>query len=160
MKAPMLIVATIAVLSTPAIAEELTLEDVRAMSDQELYVLAETLSAEDETRLYQQARKVFPEGALGLQSVRDRLEKREEELEVCERAIETGEPSDLRALNEREPGRYFDLLRIVANPTENVMDMTVDERTAAAKDVGSKTNRLLRDLRQCKREYRKKFGSD
>lgn len=160
MRKPILIAAAIAFFAAPAFADEITLEDVRAMSDDELYALAETLSAKDETRLYQQARKEFPEGALGLQSVRDELERRKHELEVCENAVEDGEPSDLRAMNEREPGRYFDLLRIVASPSDDVMDMTSDERTTASKEATRKTNRVLRSLRKCKRTYRKKLGSD
>lgn len=160
MRTPTLIVAMIAMMAAPAFADDLTLEDVRAMSDGELYALAETLSSEDETRLYQQARKEFPEGALGLQSVRNELSKREEELEVCESAIENGKPSELRSLNEREPGRYFDLLRIVAVPTQDVVDMTPDERKTAANGTGFDINRTLRAVRKCKRVYRKQFGSD
>lgn len=160
MKTSILISALISLSTAPAFADALTVDDLRAMSDDQLYALSKTLLPEAENQLYQQARKEFPEGALGLQSVRDRMEKRERELEVCQSAVETGEPSDLRALNEREPGRYFDLLRIVAAPSDDVMDMTLDERKAAAKEAGSKTNRLLRDLRQCKRSYRQKFGSD
>ena len=68
MRTPTLIVAMIAMMAAPAFAEDLTLEDVRAMSDDELYALAETLSSEDEARLYQQARKEFPSKALGLQA--------------------------------------------------------------------------------------------
>jgi len=160
MTTPILIAAVIATFAIPAFANNLSLKDVRAMSDAELYSLADTLSAENETDLYQQARKEFPEGALGLQSVRNELAKREHELEVCERAVEDDEPSELRALNEREPGRYFDLLRIVAIPDQDVMDMTPDERRTAAKEAGFKTNRTLRAVRKCKREYRKNFGSD
>ena len=66
MKTPILIAAVFAAFAAPAFADDLTLEDVRAMSDDDLYALAETLSSEDEARLYQQARKQFPAGALGL----------------------------------------------------------------------------------------------
>jgi hypothetical protein len=160
MRKPILIAAMIAAFAAPAFADELTLKDVRAMSDDELYALAATLSSDDETRLYQRARKEFPEGALGLQSVRNELAKREEELEICERAIEDNKPSNLRALNEREPGRYFDLLRIVTTPSSDVLDMTPDERKASSKEATRTTNRVLRSVRNCKRAYRKKFGSD
>ena len=160
MRKPILIAAMIAAFAAPAFADTLTLEDVRAMSDDELYALAGTLSSDDETRLYQKARKEFPEGALGLQSVRNELDKRKDELEACQNAVESDKPSELRALNEREPGRYFDLLRIVTIPMSDVLDMTPDERTVAAKEAGLETNRTLRAVRKCRRVYRKKFGSD
>ena len=158
MRKPILIAAMIAAFAAPAFADTLTLKDVRAMSDDELYALAETLSAEDETRLYQQARKEFPEGALGLQATLDELEKTRSELENCRVAIEVGEPSELRALNESEPGRYLSLLRVVAMPSEVVFDLTVEERHSQSKDAGRETNRILRDLRECKRNYRRTFG--
>jgi len=157
MKNPILIVAVIAAFATSAFADDLTLEDVRAMSDDELYVLAETLSSEDEARLYQQARKQFPEGALALQSALGKQEKREVELLSCENAIECGEVSELRALNELEPGRYFELLRIVSIPTDSVLDMTPEERTMESRAVGSQTNKTVREIRECMRQYRKKF---
>lgn len=160
MRKPILIAAMIAAFAVPAFADALTLKDVRAMSDDELYALAETLSSEDESRLYQQARKEFPEGALGLQATLDEFEKTRSELESCLVAIEVGEPSDLRALNVSEPGRYLSLLRVVAIPSEDVFDLTVEERHSKSKDAGRETNRILRDLRECKRAYRKKFGDD
>lgn len=158
MRKPILIAAMIAAFATPAFAGELTLEDVRAMSDNELYALADTLSSEDETRLYQQARKEFPDGALGLQSAKDELQKRTHELAECEASIERGKASDLRSLNENEPGRYFSLLRIVSLPTDEVMDMTSEERSAEAPKVGRQTNRVIRQIRDCKRAYQKSFG--
>lgn len=157
MKNLILIVTAIAPLAFPAFADDLTLEDVRAMSDDDLYALAKTLSSEDEARLYQQARKQFPEGALGLQSALGKLEKREGELRSCENAIESGEKSKLRALNEREPGRYFELLRIISNPIDDVLDMTPEERTMKAREVGSRSNKVVRKIRDCMRQYRKKF---
>ena len=157
MKLPILIAAVIATLAFPAFADDLTLEDVRAMSDDDLYALAETLSSEDEARLYQQARKEFPKGALALQSALGKLEKREGELRSCENAIDRGEESELRALNEREPGRYFELLRIISIPTADVLDMTPEERTMEAREVGSLTNKTVRKIRECMRQYRKKF---
>ena len=158
MKTPIIAAAIFAFMTVPSFAKDLTLKEVRAMSDDELYELAGTISSEDETQLYQQARKEFPEGALGLQSVRNELEKRKGELEACQNAIQSDNPSDLRALNEREPGRYFDLLRIVAAPASDVMDMTLDERKVAAKKAGLETNQTLREVRKCRRMYRKKFG--
>ena len=160
MKTPILTAAIFAFMTAPSFAKDLTLEDVRAMSDGERYELAGTISSEDETRLYQQARKEFPEGALGLQSVRNELEKRKGELEACQNAIQSDNPSDLRALNEREPGRYFDLLRIVAKPSSEVIDMKPEERQAASEKATRATNRVLRSIRKCKRLYRKEFGSD
>ena len=157
MRKPILIAAMIAALAAPAFADELTLEDVRAMSDDELYALAETLSSQDESRLYQQARKEFPEGALALQSAIGKLDKRRGELRSCESAIERGEKSELRALNEREPGRYFELLRITSVPTKKILDMTSEERTTNAREVGSQTNKVVRQIRDCMRNYRKKF---
>jgi len=160
MRKQILIAAMIAAFAAPAFADELTLEDVRAMSDDELYALADTLSSEDETRLYQQARKEFPKGALGLQATLDELEKNRAELESCRMAVETNEPSNLRALNELEPGRYLSLLRVVALPSGQVLDLTVEERHSQSKEAGRETNRVLRDLRECKRSYRKTFGDD
>jgi len=40
------------------------------------------------------------------------------------------------------------------------MDMTTDERVTDAKAVGRETNSVLRDFRDCKRKYRKRFGDD
>ena len=160
MRNPILIAAMIAAFAAPAFADDLTLKDVRAMSDDELYALADTLSSEDETRLYQQARKEFPENGLGLQSALNKLSKRQDELTACQAAVASGEASDLRALNEIEPGRYFSILRIVSVPTAEVLDMTSDERRAEARRAGTQTNKILRDLRECRREYRKKFGDD
>lgn len=158
MRNPLLITATAIALTTAVIAnEELTLENVRAMSDDELYALAETLSAEDETRLYQQARNEFPKNALGLQSALNKLAKRRDELDACENSIESGEPSTVRALNEIEPGRYLSILRIVSIPSNDVMDMTPAERKDEAREAGRETNRVLRDFRECKRKYRKLF---
>ena len=88
MRNPILIASDDRSLCRSGVRRRTHAKDVRAMSDDELYALADTLSSEDETRLYQQARKEFPDGALGLQSVRNELAKRENELEVCERAIE------------------------------------------------------------------------
>ena len=160
MRKPILIAAMISTLAAPAFADELTLEDVREMSDDELYALAESISSEDETRLYQQARKEFPEGALGLQAVLDELEKSTTELNECTTAIENDEKSKLRALRELEPGRYLSLLRIVSKPSDNVLDMTADERKAESKLATRETNRILREFRECKRKYRKRFGDD
>lgn len=157
MRNPILMAAMIAAFSAPAFADDLTLEDVRAMSDDELYALAETLSSEDEARLYQQARKEFPDGALELQSATRKLEKRSVELRSCESAIESGEKSELRALNERESGRYFELLRITSVPADKVLDMTPEERTIKAREAGSQTNKVVRQIRECMRKYRKKF---
>ena len=158
MKKPILIAAMIAAFAAPAFANDLTLEDVRAMSDDELYALAETLSAEDETRLYQQARKEFPEGALGLQSSLNKLGKRELELEACQNALESGTASKVRVLSQVEPGRYLSLLRIIAEPSKKALDMTTDERAAESRRATRETNRILRDFRECKRKYRKRFG--
>ena len=158
MKKPILIAAMIAAFAVPAFAGELTLEDVRAMSDDELYALAETISSEDETRLYQQARKEFPSKALGLQAARNEYARTAAELDACKVALESGKPFKLRALQELEPGRYLSLLRIVAKPSSEVMDMTTEERVSDAKTVGRETNRILRDFRDCKRKYRKRFG--
>ena len=158
MKTPILTAAIFAFMTAPSFAKDLTLEDVRAMSDDELYELAGTISSEDETRLYQQARKEFPEGALGLQSAKDELMKRTDELAECQESIKRGKASELRSLNENEPGRYFSLLRIVTSPTDEVMEMTSDERTAEAPKVGRQTNRIIREIRECKRAYRKRFG--
>jgi len=158
MRNPILIAAAIATFAAPALANEITLEDVRAMSDDELYVLAETLSAEDETRLYQEARKEFPDRALGLQSSLNKLEKSKQEFVACETALETDKVSKVRALSEFEPGTYFSLLRITSIPNDDVMDMTVAERRSKATEVGRETNRILRDFRDCKRKYRKHFG--
>ena len=104
MRRPILIAAMIAMMAAPAFADALTLKDVRAMSDDELYSLAETLSPEDETRLYQQARKEFPRKALGLQAARNELEKSVAELDACRSALERDKPSELRALQELESG--------------------------------------------------------
>jgi len=160
MKNSILIAVVISAFAVPALADDLTLEDVRAMSDDELYALAETLSSEDETRLYQQARKQFPSKALGLQASRDELAKSSAELDACADALENNQASELRALTELEPGRYLSLLRIVSEPSKEVLDMTINERVADAKKVGRKTNRILRDFRDCKRKYRKRFGVD
>lgn len=160
MKTPILTAAIFAIMTAPALAKDLTLEDVRTMSDDELYSLAETISTEDETRLYQQARREFPEGALGLQAAEDELQKRTIELTECEKALEKGQMSKLRSLNENEPGRYFSLLRIVASPTNAVLDMTSDERSIEAPKIGRQTNRLIRQIRECKRSYRKRFGGN
>lgn len=157
MKKPILTAAILAFMTAPSFAKDLTLEVVRAMSDDELYELAGTISPEDETRLYQQARKEFPEGALALQSAIGKFEKRNGELRSCENALRIGEKSELRALNEREPGRYFELLRITSVPTDNVLDMTLEERTIEAREVGSQTNKVVRQVRECMRKYRKKF---
>ena len=158
MRTPILMTAMMALMTSLAFADEVKLDNVRSLSDDHLYSLAETLSAEDETRLYQEARKEFPEGALGLQSTIDKRDKSRTELKACRAALENGEPSEVRALNELESAMYFNLLRIVSVPTAETMDMTVDERTAAAKEAGRETNRLLREFRECKREYRKRFG--
>ena len=160
MRKPILIAAMIAAFAAPAFADELTLEDVRAMSDDELYALADTLSSEDEARLYEEARSEFPAAALGLQSAINKLKKSQHELEACQDALETQERSNVRSLTELEPGIYFSLLRIVSTPSDHVMDMTVDERTEEATIVGRNTNGVLRDFRICKRAYRKQFGSD
>jgi len=158
MKNSILIAAVISAFAVPALADDLTLEDVRAMSDDELYALADTLSSTDEEELYKQARSEFPDAALGLQSALNKLAKSERELGACQTAIENNERSDVRALNELEPGTYFSLLRIVSVPGADVMDMTVDERRSRATKIGRQTNRTLRDFRECKREYRKLFG--
>ena len=158
MRKPILIAAMIAAFAAPAFADDLTLEDVRAMSDDELYALAETLSSEDEARLYQQARKEFPEGALGLQSSLNKLGKRELELEACQNALESGTASKVRVLSQVEPGRYLSLLRIIAEPSNKALDMTIDERAAESRRATRETNRILRDFRECKRKYRKRFG--
>lgn len=158
MRTPILTATIFAIMTVSASAKELTLEDVRAMSDDELYSLADTLSSEDETRLYQRARKEFPEGALGLQATLNELGKTRSELENCHSAVEIGEPSELRALNETESGRYLSVLRVVAMPSDEVIDLTVEERHFRSKEAGRETNRVLRDLRECKRSYRKKFG--
>ena len=160
MREPILIAAMIAAFAAPSFADDLTLKDVRAMSDDELYALADTLSGEDETRLYQQARKEFPSKALGLQAARNEFKKSSAELDACRNAIESDKPSALRALQELEPGRYLSLLRIVAEPSSEVLDMTTDERVTDAKAVGRQTNRIIREFRDCKREYRKRFGDD
>ena len=160
MRKPILIAAMIAAFAAPAFADELTLKDVRAMSDNELYALAETLSGEDEARLYQKARKEFPEGALGLQSTIDKLEKARIELDACRKSLADGEASQVRALNKLEPAMYFNLLRIVAVPTDETLDLTKKERETEAKKAGRETNGIIRDFRECKREYRKRFGED
>lgn len=160
MKNPILIATLIAAFAVPALADDLRLEDVRAMSDDELYALAKTLSAEDETRLYQQARKEFPDGALGLQAAKNELAKHQSELEACKAALASDKKSEARALNEKEPGRYFSLLRIAASPSDKVMDMTPNERAEQAPIFGRDTNRVIRDLRGCKRKHNKRFGSD
>lgn len=158
MKQPILTITILAFMTAPSFAKDFTLKEVRAMSDDELYELAGTISSEDETRLYQQARKEFPSKALGLQAARNELEKSIAELDACRNALESDKASELRALRELEPGRYLSLLRIVAKPSGEVMDMTADERVSDAKAVGRETNRVLRDFRDCKRNYRKRFG--
>ena len=158
MKTPILTAAIYAFMTAPSFAKDLTLEDVRAMSDDELYELAGALSSEDETRLYQQARNEFPKGALGLQAVLNELDKTKNELAACEFALENNQASELRALTELEPGRYFSLLRIVSIPLTEVLDKTSDERAAESQRVTRDTNRVLRDFRNCKRKYRKRFG--
>ena len=158
MKKPIVTAAIFAFMTAPSLAKDLTLKEVRAMSDGELYELAGTLSSEDENQLYEKARKEFPKGALGLQSAINKFEKSEHELVACQTAVENNERSDVRALNELEPGTYFSLLRIVAVPTADVMDMTIDERKSRATEIGRKTNRALREFRECKRKYRKLFG--
>ena len=158
MRKPILIAAMIASIAAPAFADDLALEDVRAMSDDELYALAETLSPKNEEAFYEQARNEFPSAALGLQSALNKLAKSEQELGACETAVTNNERSDVRALNELEPGMYFSLLRIISVPTADVMDMTVDERKSRATEIGRQTNRTLREFRECKREYRKLFG--
>jgi len=158
MKNSILIAAVISAFTVPALADDLTLEDVRSMSDDELYALAETLSAEDEEALYEQARREFPEGALGLQSVMNKFQKSENDLKACVDAVDSGKASSVRALSELEPGTYFSLLRIISNPSDAVHDMTIDERKAESKRVTRDTNRVLREFRECKRKYRKRFG--
>ena len=158
MRTQTLIAAMITMMAAPAFADEIALEDVRAMSDDELYSLAETLAPEDEARLYQQARKEFPEGALGMQSTLDKLEKARIELEACNKSLADGEASSVRALNELEPAIYFNLLRIVAVPTADTLDLTEAERKTEAKKAGRETNRIIREFRECKRQYRKRFG--
>ena len=158
MKTSILTAAIFAFMTVPSFAKDLTLEEVRAMSDDELYALAGTISSEDETRLYQQARKEFPEGALGLQSSLNKLRKRELELEACQNALESGTASKVRVLSQIEPGRYVSLLRIIAEPSKKALDMTIDERAAESRRATRETNRVLRDFRECKRKYRKRFG--
>ena len=158
MKTSILTAAIFAFMTAPSFAKDLTLKEVRGMSDDELYKLADRLSSEEENQLYEKARKEFPKGALGLQAVLNELDKTKNELAACEFALENNQASELRALTELEPGRYFSLLRIVSIPSTEVLDMTSDERAAESKRVTRDTNRVLRNFRNCKRKYRKRFG--
>ena len=91
-------------------------------------------------------------------SVINKFQKSEYELKACVDAVDSGKASSVRALSELEPGTYYSLLRIISNPSDAVHDMTVDERKAESKRLTRDTNRVLREFRECKRKYRKRFG--